>query len=250
MVLRANATLVTYGTFDTGGQAADLGAAATLRLGGLTVSVPDLTPVRGGREFRFTRDGLDVTVMPARTHSSKGHFRMSLRGAAGLVNSDGPLELRFTDPAVDGRGIVTLGRGRFALGQRPGTLIAPRVYVFRVRARLTGRGADALVVRVGFATDGHPPATAPDMTLAFGDAYRLSLPGSAFVGRGSRFVAKRGNASAVLDYLRETLVVRVTGANLGAFVPGSQAVRVGVTLGADVRANDVRMVRTGDRLRY
>jgi len=249
----ARSTLATSGTFDTGSQPADLTAAATLHVGGLTVTVPALTSVAGGRQFRFSQDGLVFTVIPARTRSSKAHFKMTLRqDLTGLVDPEGPLTVRFTDPAVDGSGVVTLGHGHFVLGRKPGTLLAPRLYVFRVRAHLSGAGGDELTVLVGFATDGHPPAVAPDVGLTFGDTYALTVPGSSFVRKGGQFVAKNRatRTTAVLDFLRETLAVHVSGVDLGTFVDGPQQVRVGVTLGPEVSTDDVRMVRAGSALRY
>ena len=121
-----------------------------------------------------------------------------------------------------------------------------------MRAVVAGAGQDRVTVRIGFATDGKVPGAAPDLTFTFGDTFEVMVPGSAFVRRGKQFSGRAadGHTRVVLDYQRETLVLRAKRIDLGAFVSGSQPVRVGVTLGPDVRTDDVRMVLTGRALRY
>jgi YVTN family beta-propeller protein len=240
--------LLTGGIFDTGSRSTDLAAGATLRVGGLTVVVPALTPEGGN--FTLNQDGLAFRIRPALTRSSKTFFRLKLvRDLEGLVQTDGLLTLRFTNPTVDGGGTVKLAGGRYVLRRVPGALVAPNLYLFRVRARVNGGGRDALTLRVGLATDGMTPATPPDLRIGFGGTYSVTIPGSALSRRGDRFVST-GNPAVMLDYRREFLTLRARNIDLGAFPDGAQPLRVTVALGSESRVNDIRLVRTGAALKY
>jgi streptogramin lyase len=248
----ARSRLLAVGIFDTGSQAVDLSASATLTVAALTEGPTALAPMHG--RFVLKQNGLLFAVRPARTGSSKAIFRLKVkRDLTGLVARDGRLDIRFVDPAVDGLGTVLLGGGRYRLGARPGALLAPNLYLARARARLAGAGKDKLSIRVGLATDGTMPASAPDLRIGFGPSFVANVPGSAFAIQGRRFVLRQptaGLTSAILDYARETLTVRAKRVDLGTFGPGLQPVTVAVGIGADARANRVRMLHTGKRLAY
>lgn len=248
----ARSRLLAVGIFDTGSQAVDLSASATLTVGALTEGPTALAPMRG--RFVLKQHGLVFAVRPARTGSSKARFRLKvIRDLTGLVAREGSLDIRFVNPAVDGLGTVLLGGGRYRLGARPGALVAPNLYLARARARIAGAGKDKLSIRVGLATDGTMPASAPDLRFGFGPSFVANVPGSAFAIQGRRFVLGQptaGLTSAVLDYARETLTVRAKSVDLGTFGPGLQPVTVEVGLGPDARTNRVRMLHTGKRLAY
>ena len=105
--------------------------------------------------------------------------------AVGLVNAsidpNAPLTLRFTNGEADGLGIVRLQNGRYRLRRQPGGLIAPNLYLFRIKARVAEGAGDKLTMRIGLATNGTTPAIAPEMEIAFGDAYRLSSTSGASI---------------------------------------------------------------------
>jgi CSLREA domain-containing protein len=240
--------VIASGIFDTGSGTVDLGAGATLDAGDLSVSVADLEP--RGERFLLRAEGLTFVVRPAPTGSSKAFFRMTLEGeAAGLVDPDAPLTLRFQNAAVDGIGTVVLDGGHYRLRRVPGALLEPNLYLFRVRAQLNGSGRDSLMLRVGLATEGVTPESIPDLTIGFGEVFEVTVPGTSFQKLGDRFVFA-GPPRVTLDFRREQLSLRAEGVDLGAFADGLQPLRVLVELGDDVRANDVQVVRRGKSLRY
>jgi hypothetical protein len=247
----ARSRLVAAGIFDTGPELVDLSAAATLEVGGLSVSVPGLT--RKGKRFLLAERGLTFLVKPARTGSSKALFRMKLLGDPVAADPASELTIRFRNAAVDGLGTVRLAGGRYALRRVRGALIAPTLYLFQLRARLAGAGRDALALRIGLATNGTTPAVPPDLTISLGDGYAVTIPSASFTRQGDRFVAAGtdgGVPSAVLDYGRELLTIRARKIDLGTFVEGAQPLEVTVSLGTDSRTNRVRAVKRGKALRY
>jgi hypothetical protein len=245
----AKSKLRTAGIFDTGPNPVDLGASASLRVGDLEVAAT--APVPHGRSFVVKQSGLLFKVVPSRTGSSKGRFRMKLQGdLTGSVDVDAPLTIRFTNPTVDGIGTVRLTKGHYRLRGRAGDLLAPELYLAKARARLVGGGKDKLALQLGFASGGSAPAAAPDVMVTFGPTYGVSVPSGAFTRKGDKFTGAAGGAEVVLDYRRELITVRATKVDLGTFPEGAQPVLVGVDLGGTVRANTVRMVRTGKTLRY
>lgn len=243
--------LAAAGIFDTGSRPVNLGVPAALTLGGLEVRAPSLAPL--GNAFVLREAGLEFRVRAARTRSSRAFFRMRLaRDLTGQVDLDAPLTLRFRNSAVDGFGIVRLTNGGYRLARLPGTLIAPNLYLFRAEARVAGGGQDRLFLRAGLAAGGSVPATAPDLTIGFGESFRTTIPSAAFRRTGGRFTVAGGPGSpgVQLDFRREVMTVVARAVDLGAFVEGPQPVSVTVRLGDDERVNAVRMVRTGRRLRY
>lgn len=245
----AKSKLVAAGIFDTGSQAANLGAAADLKVGDLDVGVTLPTPV--GSSFVLRSDGFLFKLIPAKTGSSKARFKMKLqRDFTGAVDPNAPVTMEFANPSVDGIGTVRLSGGKYRLRRKPGDLIAPALYLVKVRAKLQGGGKDVLAVQLGFATDGPIPSSAPDVTLAFGPSYTTTIPGGAFALKGGRFVGAAGGVQAILDYRRELLTIRAKQVDLGTFADGAQPVLAGVQLGAVSRANNVRMVRKGKALKY
>lgn len=171
----------------------------------------------------------------------------------GKVALDGPLTLRFTQGAVDGRGDVTLSHGAYALGRVRGALVAPNLYLARAKAAIKGGGKDAFALVVGLATDGTTPAAAADVTVRLGDTFTATVPAGSFTRQGDKYVFKGavgGVSSIVADYKRETISVAAKGIDLGAFTDGPQAVLVSIALGSDRRDVRLRMVKKGHALRY
>jgi hypothetical protein len=246
--------LIATGFFDLGPDPVDLSAAATLDVGGYEVKAPSLTPNKKGTAFTLKQAGLQFTVKPDKSGSSRALFTIKVKDTLdGLVDPDGELDLHFVNPAVDAQGAVTLEQGKYKLGKKRGALISPAIYLYRVANKLKGGGADALSLRAGMATSGKTPAGAPGFSLEFGASFEATLPGSDFQKKGDHFTFKGpsgGLTSTVLDYLRETVSVKAKGVDLGSFVDGPQAVTVTVGLGGDVREVSVRMVRKGKALKY
>jgi len=246
--------LVATGFFDLGPDPVDLTAAATLDVGGYEVKALTLTPNKKGTAFTLKQAGLQFTVKPDKSGSSRALFTIKVKdNLEGLVDPDGVLDLHFVIDAVDAQGAVTLEQGKYKLGKKRGALVSPAIYLYRVANKLKGGGADALSLRTGMATSGTTPAGAPAFALDFGENFEATLAGSDFQKKGDRFSFKGppgGLTSVVLDYLRETVSVKGKGVDLGAFADGPQPVTVSVGLGGDVREVSVRMVKKGKSLKY
>jgi hypothetical protein len=244
----AKGKLVSAGTLDTGSADADFTGAATLEVGGFSVPIPALAPKGTGLLFR--EGGVTLSIKPSKTGSSRAKFKLVVLGdLTGAVDPNQPLAVRFANAAVDARGEVGLTGGKFKLGRQRGALVAPAVFLAKLKARLADAGPDSFSLLAGLATDGQTPAEAPSVRVEIGDAYAALVPASAFTRQGDRYVAK-GDVGVVLDYLRETVAVKAKGVELGAFAQGANALRVEIAVADDARASTVRAVRKGASLRY
>ncbi len=254
---RANAEesdLAVAGIFDSGTAAADFTGAATLDVGPAQFTFDDLYANRRG-VFRWRGDGADLKIRPSRYGSSRGAFRLKLKGpAASGVDLDAPFTLRFRSGPVDGAGTVALTRGKYRLGKRRGELLAPAVFPYACRARLAESAQDSFTMRIGFASSGTVPLSAPDVVVRLGDAFSQTLAGKEFVRKGDRFVYRSksgGITNATLDYARERIVVRARKVDVGAFEQGPQPVQLAVRIGSDDElVVGVRMVCKKVTLRY
>jgi hypothetical protein len=246
--------LVATGFFDLGPDPVDLTQTATLDVGGYEVKALSLTPNKKSTVFKLKQPGLQFTIKPDKSGSSRALFTIKVKDDLdGLVDPDAVLALHFVIGAVDVQGAVTLEKGKYTLGKKRGALVSPAIYLYKVANKLKGGGADALSLKAGMSTSGTTPATAPSLALDFGENFTAAVPGSDFKKKGDRFTFKGppgGLTSVVLDYLRETFNMKGKGVDLGAFADGPQAVTVTIGLGTDVREVSVRMVKKGKSLKY
>jgi hypothetical protein len=245
----ARTRIVAVGFFDLGPDALDLTQPATVDVGNVRFAFAGFTPSRSGKKFKHKEDGLLVVIVPDRKGSSRARFRLVANGEGlkDAVAADGEATLSFTLGPISGDGTVTLTRGKYRLGRKPGALGQPSLYPARVKAKLAGAGKDKLKLRAGLASGGVTPAIAPDLHVEFGSAYSLDVPSASFVRRGDRYLAD----GVVLDYRREIFILKVKNVSLGdGFVEGPQPVSLKVRLGGETREVRVRMVRKGTRLAY
>jgi hypothetical protein len=260
LVLKLNANdpekskLTSSGFFDLGPDEVDLTGPATLDIGFYEVSADGLEPNAAGTVFKLVQPGLKFTIKTDKLGSSRATFKVQVKDDLdGLIDPDSDVTVEFTNDAVDGQGTVTLENGKFKLGKKPGALIEPVIYLFKVKGTLKGGGADSLQLKAGFATDGTTPDEAPDFSLDFAGNFTASVASSDFVKQGDRFVFKGapgGLTSVILDYKKETITVKAKGVDLGEFDQGPQPVDVTLGLGDDLREVSVRMVRKNKLLKY
>jgi len=248
----AKSRLAAAGFFDTGPGAVDLTSAATLDVGGLHFDVSGLT--QKGASFVLQSGGSSFKITPNRSGSSRAKFLLKAVGDfTGQIAADGPLDLHFTDAAVDGGGTVTLAHGKYALGRVRGALVAPNLYLVAARAVLHGGGKDVLALKAGLATGGTTPAQASDVSIAFGPTLSVTLPAASFVRQGDKYAFKGnvgGITRATLDYARETITISGKALDLGTFAQGGNPVTIAIGVGSDARAVQVRMARKGAAMRY
>jgi hypothetical protein len=243
--------LVASGFFDLGPDAVDLTKPASLTVGGQKVAIAGLVADPSGK-FTHKGDGISFSVKPSKAGSSRAKFKLKMTGdLRGKVDPDAAIEMRFTSDAIDGRGVVTLTKGRYSYRKVRGTLVAPNLYLTKSKGKLKGGGKDALTVIVGMATDGKTPAAA-DVSITFAgkaweiDAAEFEREGDAYVYRG----AAGGIGMCRLDYGKEQMTVKAKGIDLGTFAEGPQPVVVVLSVGTDERAVGVRMVKKGKGLKY
>lgn len=269
-VVAERSRLAANGTLDTGSGAAGFAFPATLTVGAAEFDFPAL-PVRRGRAYVYDGDDATLRVVPSKTGSSRAAFRMKAKGAAAsTIDPDAPLAIRFRSGPVDGRGEVLLTAGRYKLGKVRGALLAPAVFPYGCAAKLESGATDTLSLQLGLASGGVTPAEAPDFTLWLGPSFAQTVPAAAFQRKGDRYVFRSAPVplakgahpppvgsrpglftSVTLDYARERIVVAGNALELGAYVQGSQPVRIAVKLGdAPEQAVTVRMVCKAVRLRY
>jgi hypothetical protein len=125
--------------------------------------------------------------------------------------------------------------------------------MLKASAVLKGAGKDSLTLVAGLATNGATPLTAPDLAIAFGPSLLVNFTSAELTPKGDTFVFKgnrSGVTSVVLDYKRETLTVKGKAMSLGTFADGAVPLTVQLTLGADERADSVRAVHKGTKLKY
>jgi len=249
----AKSTLIASGFFDTGPFPEDLSGAATLLVGGLSFAVPALDPQKNG-SFRYRGQGVDFTVTPQKSGSSRAKFKLKVTGDfAGKLEKDGPLALRFLRGTVDGAASVGLQEGRYALGKVRGSLTSPRLFFYALKGTVAGGGKDAVRLKAGLGSLGATPAAPTDVRVAVGATFVASLTASDLTQKGDAFVLKAptgGVTAFVLDYARETLSLTAKSIDLGALPDGAQPLLVSVTVGPETHAAFVRAVRTGRALRY
>jgi hypothetical protein len=224
-------TLTVAGFCDSGWEDLDLGSPATLTVDDLSIDLPALVPVKGGRVWVHDQDGVTFKVRPSRSKSSRGRFSLKFAGdLGGLVDPDSPHRIRYAGTAPD----------------------TPDLYPIRAKATVRGPGRDRLSLHFGLGTVGTPDE-ASDVRIRFAGRVDVTIPASSFRRRGDAYEFKGdldGVTSVRLDYARGTVKVKGANLDLGLFPEGPVPVFVGVTVGDDERAVRFRMVRRGSRLRY
>lgn len=257
---RRNATtpsksvLKASGFFDTGSKVVDLTAPATLSIGTTDFAVPGLTAAPDGRTFTYQDAALRFIVVKNPFGSSRAKFRLEFKGDLGAsVPTEGDLDLRFRNDAVDGRCRVTLTSGGFRIGKKRGALLSPNLFVVRSHASVRGPGKDAVTLIVGLATNGTTPASVEDVRVEFGAGLSATIPGASFTRSGDKFSFAGdvgGVTKVTLDYLRETAVIVGKGLDLGALTEGQNPLRIVVGFGDANRGVSVRVARKKSTVKY
>jgi hypothetical protein len=235
----------------------DLSLAATLAAGGYSVSGP-LVPNAPGTAFELEQPGVSFVLKPSKLGSSKATFTLAIQDdLTGAVDPDGALSLGFASVDLDVTASPTLQDGQFKLGKVAGSLAAPEILPLKLKAKLVSAGADSLVLQLGIPDAGDTPADAPDVSLAFGDAFIGFLPAESFVLEGGRWVSSGppgGLTSVVLDFPKERVSIRAKGISLGdtlgTAADGPVPVEIVLTVGDETRGVSLRMARKGAALRY
>ncbi len=244
--------LTLVGSMDLGLEPVDLTKPATIEVAGFHLDVPALTAK--GVAFAFKSATTALAIKTSKAGSSKADFKLKVKqDFGGTIASDAATTITFANPDVDGTSIVQLVAGAFGLGKARGTLSAPTLFLVKAAATLKGAGSDAFALTAGLATDGTTPSTLPTFTIYFGDTFAEKIAGAAFVKKGDTFTYKGGKTgvtSVVVDYARERVIVKAKGVSLGSFAAGPQPVLVGLRLGPDARAVEVRMGHSGAKLKY
>ncbi len=242
------------GFFDTGSKVVDLTAAATLSVGGFDIPVPSLTASKNGRTFTYQAGGVKFVVVKNPFGSSRAKFRLTYTGDLGAsVPTNGKVQLRFANDAVDGSCEVLLENGGFRIGRKRGALSKPNVFVVRSHAFVNGGGRDSLAIIVGLATGGVTPATAPEVRVQYGSLLTSAIPATSFVRKGDSFVFKGdigGITGVTLDFLREQVTIVGKNLDLGTFPAGQSPLTIIVGVGTDDRGVAIRVARQGNLLKY
>jgi len=246
--------LIAVGFFDMGPDHRDLRKPATLTIGSEVIAVPGLVPNSSGAKYVHKATGLTFQITPSRRGSSRAKFKLKRTGdLTGTVDPEADLWLRFEFDGVDGKGACALTKGKYALKRVRGTLIAPNLYLSRVKAVVKGDGKDKLKLVLGLATDGATPAKASDVRIWFGESFDVTIPAASFVREGDRYLFKgdvKGITQVSVDYRKEAVTIKGKGMDLGDFPQGPSAVFVGLSVAGDSSAVRVRLVRTRSALRY
>ncbi len=242
------------GTYDEGPDGLDFEAQGTLDVGGRTFPIGPLESLSGGRRRTYDDDDVTLTLRPSRTGTSKGRFRLQVRAdLTGSVDPDGVTPLSYTAGERELGMTVLLANGRFTSRQRRGRLTAPALDLARARGRVPGEGRDSMSCTLGFATDGDLPPEPVDLSIAIGDSFSVTIPATDFSRQRGRDVF-RGDAGGlsrvIVDWARERITLAGRGMDLGALPQGAVPIQIAVTLGADARRLDLRMMRSGSSLQY
>ena len=239
--------------FDSGPNAVDYTAPATLTIGSVDVALPGLTPDKKGRKFSYKGDGLKLTIIPSPLGSSKGRMKLTYTTPV-PGDPNGEFTVRYRGGGIDALGKVRLANGKFVFGKKAGALLAPELDIRKAKANLPGRGRHEFKFVAGFTTDDAPlPTVAPDVTVAFGDLFSVVIPSAQFTSKNGKFTFTGnldGIREVVLDYRKERLAVRGESVDLGDVPEGGQSLLLILTRGEDVRAVQVRAVRTKSKFQY
>ena len=239
--------------FDSGPNAVDYTAPATLTIGSVDVALPGLTPDKKRRKFSYKGDGLKITITPSPLGSSKGRLKLTYTTPV-PGDPNGEFTIRYLGGGIDALGKVRLENGKFVFGKKGGAILAPELDIRKAKANLPGRGRHEFKFVAGFTTDGDPePTVAPDVTVAFGDLFKVVIPSGQFKLKNGKFTFKGdldGIREVVLDYRKERLAVRGESVDLGDVPDGGQSLLLILTRDDDVRAVQVRAVRTKSKFQY
>jgi hypothetical protein len=241
--------------FDTGPDAVDLSAAATLVLGTRQFDIPAFTPISRGKRFLYEGQGLKIQIRPSKLGSSKAVLNITYRGdLAGDVDLDGEFSVRLTASAFDALGTVRLVRGAFKFGKAAGQVVAPNFSIRKGKAKVPGIGKHSFKLVCAFSVEGGTtPSPLPDLRFAFGNVFHADIASSDLTAKGKKVALTRGVVGIdafVLTYHKERFAVRGGDIELGPTFEGPQRLLVIFGQGDDVRAVEVRVVRQGKLLKY
>lgn len=243
--------------FDTGPDEVDFLPGGTLTIGPVEISVDEMVSRKKGKLFTFEGQDLKLKILPSKYGTSNAKMVFTLdRDLAGMVDLEGPFELRYEGSGFDARGSVRLANGAFKFGQTAGSLISPELEIRRARANLPGIGRHGFKFVAGFTTtNGTAPDTPPDVTVAFGDVFHATIPGSELTFNAKKqlytfFGNEGGITEVILDYAKERIAVKGKNVDLGDVPNGPQPLLLILTRDDDERAVLVRSSRTGKALRY
>jgi len=214
-------SLVAAGFYDDGGLSPDYSQEVTVGVGTFEEK---FTLVANAKHTAYTFKGnrLSMSVTPNLKGSSRGRFKMKIAKTtlAGAVDPDVAVGFHFRAVNLpDAQGRVTLTAGKYKLGGKRGALISPQFFPAKATATAAGPGLDAVSFTGGFATNGVTPVALSTVRFSFG-TFEMTLTTTDFVKAGDKFTAKSlpgvtPKFSVALDFLRETVVVKLSKAELG-----------------------------------
>lgn len=239
-------TLTWKGILDTGTESARFSGSSTAWVGGVRVTLPPFSPERGGK-LKSRSGPVDVTLEPRSGGGSRCEATVRLKGSdVAKVGPDDPVTVRFATSDLDIACTCTLSSGRYAIGT--GGVAEGVILPLSFRATLAGAGRDSFTATFAV-PQGDPDGPVPDVRIAVGPAYDVTLPGTSFrrVGPLWSAAAAGGRPAVTFDPRRGLVTVKAKKASLGEFAAGAQTVRL-VMGPEDPAVIDVRMVRKGKSL--
>jgi hypothetical protein len=243
--------LTASGVMDFGGDPAPLLGVAELDVGGLSFNFVLGTDSRG-RGVHKT-DDLTLKISPSKLGSSRGTFSLSAVGDfSGVLDEEGSgdIAIRFERGSLDVRGSATVTGGKFTLGKQRATLMEPGFRIASAHAVVKDGANDKLDVTLGVGGTEDAPSEVPDVTIAFGATYSVTVPASSFTQTSAGVLTARvpgdGVKILVLDFAEETVTFKARKVELGDFgTDPTVAVTCTLTLGADTRTYTFRIPRPG-----
>jgi hypothetical protein len=248
--------IVASGVIDFGGDEVPLVGVAKVTVGDLENSFV-LDVDRKGRAVHKS-DALTLRITPSKLGTSRAAFSLSAVGdASGFLDAEGTgtVAIRFERGTFKAGGLADVTAGKFVLGAKRGTLTEPGFRIVKAHGVVKEGPEDKLDLELGVGGTEAAPEEAPNVTLAFGDSFSVSIPGTAFVATGDgEFTAKdlaQGVKTLVLDFAHEKVVFKGRKIELGDVGAGlSVPLTCTLTLGDDTRTFTFRMAHRGSALIY
>ena len=248
--------LVASGVIDFGGNPVGLLGVAQLTVGDLPFNFVLGTDKRG--RGIYTSDAMTLRITPSKLGTSRGTFNLTVIGDfSGFLDQDGSgdVAIQFERGLFRARGTAELIGGKFALGAVRGTLVEPGFRVAQAHGVVKEGANDKLDLVLGVGGTEASPSAAPEVTVAFGDTFSVTLPSAAFTEtRPGQFTARdpaQGVKALVLDFAKETVTFKGRKIELGDVGDETTLpLTCTLTLGTDTRTFTFRMAHRGSALIY